>query len=646
MFKFFYTFFFSVLISNFFSFQVFANVCLHPLEEAALLSGLSQEESLSAQIKRTKRVLKKLGGDDGDEGEIGDLIEEIKGFEDDLKNSLKEDPLWGNTASDKKDKIVEALSDYIINQQDEWDKTVNGADFPWCESASSCNDTDKYFGRNGSIKEEAFCKDYTEGSEIRKCKNYIKKIEKRYEALTAMQELYEEQLDILSALEDRDFDRKFGLSDEEDTEADGLCFECLDKLRELDEPTTGQTVGNILSVVAGGALSYYGYKAGKRAGRRTDDLRARQGYEPLGSGGLSFAGATLGLPFISNGIYGLTGGNSRFGGFACGSGYANGSAGLYSPFGHYGTGARGNLGAYGNLGAHGNLGAYGGGLGFPGGGFNAGLQIGGLGGLGGHPGAYGGFPGGGFNAGAGLQIGGLGGLGGHPGAYGGFPGGGFNAGLQIGGLGGLGGFPGAYGGFPGGGFNAGAGLQIGGLGGLGGFPGAYGGFPGGGFNAGAGLQIGGLGGLGGFPGAYGGLGGRFPGAYGGLGGRFPGAGYVPRVNLQAQYQQQQQSQYLQFQQSQMKAQIAAQEAWAQHQQSIQKDWMQRQKVIGSLTQELYDIQQQIQLVSSGGLGSGILGASGTSIRNGLNLGKTPTHSPSPGNSRSDTSGELSVIESR
>ena len=155
-------------------------------------------------------------------------------------------------------------------------------------------------------------------------------------------ELQEAEDELLTELEDEQFDREVGLSDEEDTEAGGICFECLDEIRALDKPTTGQTVGNILSVLAGGALSYYGYRAGKRETQNVNNLRIAQGYDPLSSTGMSWAGAMTGLPFISNGIYGLAGGNSRFGNYACSSGYANG-ANMYSPFGHYGANAHGNL---------------------------------------------------------------------------------------------------------------------------------------------------------------------------------------------------------------------------------------------------------------------------------------------------------------
>ena len=132
-------------------------------------------------------------------------------------------------------------------------------------------------------------------------------------------------------------------------------------------------------------------------------------------------------------------------------------------------------------------------------------------------------------------------------------------------------------------------------------------------------------------------------------GGVPG-GMMPGINFQAQYQQQQYAQYFQFQQQQMQAQMQAQQAWIQHWQSVQEERIQKQQVIGSLTQEMYKIQQQIQLVASGGIGSAsILGASYASLNTGANLGTTlstgPDHNPMP-NTNTNTSGDLPVIENR
>ena len=505
--------------------------------------------------------------------------------------------------------VADEMEDYILSEQDGWkDDTIS-----WKSGVtqSEKNAFSSYFQSNGKIKKQ-FCDKYGTNN-IKECKDSLKKIKKlgdRHSQLTLIAENLEEHKE---SLEDEQFNRDIGLSDEKDTEASGLCFDCLDELRELDKPTDGQVFGNVLSVVAGGALSYFGYRAGKRDARYLNDLRLRQGYAPISSAGPAWAGASVGVPFMANGIYGLAGGHSQFGHWACSPGFAGGAAGAYSPFAHYG------LNAYARMGGHGGF-PYGPGFG---GGFAAG---------GGLP--YGPGFGGGFAMGGGLPYG---------------PG--FGGGFAMGG-----GLP--YGPGFGGGFAAGGGLPYGpGFGGGfamgGGLP--YGPGFGGGFAMGGGLPYG--------PGFGGGfaMGGGLP--YGpGFGGGFPyGPGAFPMmnpgINLQAQYQQQQYQQHFQFQQQQMQARLQAQQAWLQHQQSIQRDWMQRQQVIGSLTQELFKIQQQIQLVASGGISSsGITAIGGTASTGAGSVGgvtsptvpggNAPVHQPSPQSPSNNTDGNVPVIIER
>ena len=604
--------------------ELFA-VCLHPLEELALLHGKPKHTSLKTQMEQTRKQLDAL------EERVEKLEDKIGEIKIDLKNSLDDshfttqkvkkayneaypktpprtDEKINNLGSEIKDSAISSISGYMEGQDDSWDK----AGMPWYhdEDHETANSVAEYFKRNGQITERKFCDKYATSSTKRDCIKSIKNLERYYKELSRLVKIGEEKEEFYSRLEDEQFDRDIGLSDEEDTEANPLCFECLDELRELDKPTTGQVVGNILSVVAGGALSYYGYRAGKREARTLNDLRIRQGYDPTGSGGLSWAGASLGLPFIANGVYGLVGGNSQFGSYACHPGMFGGAAQAYGPFSYGGFpgGYGGFSGAYGGF-----PGGYGG---FPG--AYGGIQFGGF------PGGYGGFPG----AYGGIQFGGFpGGYGGFPGGYGGFPG--AYGGIQFGG------FPGGYGGFPG----AYGGIQFGGFpGGYGGFPGAYGGIQFGGFpGAYGGIQFGGVpGGYGGVPGGYGG----FPGAYGGI--QFGGVPGIPGAG--AMYQQQQYAQYLQYQQQQMQAQMQAQQAWMQHQISLQQDWMQREQVVGSLTQELYNIQRQIYLVRSGGTTSGLI-SPGTGLTGfppgyvGGNLGGGPTHNPAP-NPNPGSSGDV------
>ena len=632
--------FFIFVILGFWIFPVFSNVCLHPLEEAALFHGRSsQPKSLSSQIKAKEKELSAI------ERNKEKLEEKIEDLTDQLSNSLREYESYKKLKADDKGSsadMADLILDYIESKQDEWEEPP---DMPWSA------DPDKYFKSRGRVDDD-FCKDFANNK--RDCEKAIQSLSKYLEVLSQLDnktELIEEQI---LELQDRQLDVELGLTEEDETEADGLCWECLDEIRELDKPTSGQVAGNMLSILAGGALSYYGYKAGKSGAESVNNLRIRQGFDSLGTAGPAWAGATLGMPFIANGIYGMANGNSVLGNYACAPGFA-GSGAMYAPFGGYGRGGFGFPGGYGGpgfggglvagggfpgLGAYGNAGfGYPVGGGFPGGyggpGFGGGLAIGGFPGLGGYPAGGFGFPGG---LGGGLTIGGgFPGFGGFPGGYGG-PG--FGGGLAIGGFPGLGGYPAGGFGFPGG---LGGGLTIGGgFPGFGGFPGGYGG-PG----FGGGLAMGG-----GFPGFGGGGGFGFPGGFGGFPGGF-GGGINPQLQAQIQAQaqaQQQYANYIKFQQTQMEAQIQAQQAWLQHQQSIQQDWMQRQEVIGGLTQEMFKIQQQIQMVASSGIGSSsLLGASATGINTGLSLGaggtNAPAHNPSP-SAPTSTGGDLPIVPGR
>ena len=496
-----------------------------------MLHGKSKPKSLSSQIKAKEKELSRI------ERNREKLDERLDDLRDQLSNSLKDDNRYKKLTADNNggtDDVADLILDYIESKQDELDEDQI-KDMPW-ES-----DPDKYFKSNGRVDED-FCEDFADSK--RDCEKALKNLSKYLDALSqldAKTELIEDQI---LELQDRQLDVELGFSENE-TEADGLCWECLDEIRELDKPTTGQAVGNSLALIAGGALSYYGYKAGKRGAQATNDLRVKQGFEPHSITGPAWAGATLGLPFIANGIYGLANGNSVLGNYACAPGYAGARGAMYGPFAGYGHGAGMPMGGFGGAypGFGGNFGVGGAVPGF-GGNFGVGGAVPGFGAYGhagfGMPmggGFGGGFPGFGGGLGIGAFPGFGGGFGGGLGVGGGFGmpmGGGFGGGFPgFGGSFGIGAFPGFGGGFGGGlGVGGGFGMPMGG--------GFGGGFPG----FGGGLSIGG-----GFPGFGGGLGvgGGFGMPMGGgfgmpMGGGFPfGGGFGGGMNpyMQAQMQAQQ-----------------------------------------------------------------------------------------------------------
>ena len=329
----------SSLLFGFFPVLVLANVCLHPLEMAALYQGKPKTNSLKSRIKKTNTIAEQLAKkqeatEDKIDEELDRLYNSFKdeGFKDKYPEGSQ---LQGKPLKKAKRSAVNKISSYMESKQNEWDEPG----VPWYPTDEDENDVSSYFGSNGQIQERQFCPEYAKDSDQRECTDAIKKLERLHKRLAEIRKKGQEQLDLRDQLEDEQTDREIAILSgeaEEETEAGALCWDCLDELRELGRPTTGQVLGNALSVLVGGAIGYYGYKAGKREARAINDLRLSGGHDPISSAGLSWAGASMGVPFVTNGIYGLSGGNSPFGSFACGPGHASGHA-MYGPFGHYGA---------------------------------------------------------------------------------------------------------------------------------------------------------------------------------------------------------------------------------------------------------------------------------------------------------------------
>ena len=527
-----------------------------------------------------------------------------------------------------------------------------------CTAWANNND---FFPGDGEIDIEEFCNKYAgddKSSYNEDCKKSLRILDKKYEDVAKLNKEKDELTTKMEALDD-EIDKLEeeieALKDEGETEASAGCIDCISESRwdtlakyhETRKLTWGQKAGHVATLLGGLALGHYASREGRRSTKEANRLRAWQG-EPALASNHSLAGIGVAYPFISQAVYGLTNGNRR--NYVC-TGGMNPYAGAYqNPYGRAYQG--GFPGAYPGV--------------FPGAGFGAGFGGGahlGLGGLGGMPfgpgfgggahlglGGLGGMPfGPGFGGGAHLSLGGLGGMPFGPGFGGGFGGspfgGGFGGGAHLG-LGGLGGMP------FGPGFGAGAHLGIGNpYGGFGGNPyGGFGGNPYGGFGAGAHLGLGN---------PYGGFGGSPYGAGGPFnGGINPYAQYQAQVAAQRSqaYQAQlaQQQYQAQLAQQQLQIQMDAQKAWLEKQQSIQQERVRKQQVISGLTQEMYKIQQQINLVATTGVGgsSSILGASSGSVNAGFQLGTSGATAPSAGtlstpNTNINTNpGDLPVIQAR
>ena len=333
-------------------------VCLSPLEQAVLVHGKSQSESLVDQLKEREKDLESL--QETEEELLESISEIISGGERDmgLANYLREFSKTDDTANNIKkpttgSDLAAFVERYIEGRQSglqsmgsdqgralllDETATSRTEGLPACEASAKCHRLpwgadESAFQSNGRINETTFCQTYAMSEYVKKCRRAIDRLERQYTRLQENERDIEEAVDDIWDLETEIEDREADGEDVSGTEGDGLCWECLDELRAMDGPTTGQVLGNLLSVTAGVGLSWFGYQAGKRQARDTNQLRMKQGFEALGTSGPSWAGASLGLPFISNGIYGLANGNSNLG-LGCDEGYASGHR-AYGPFSHY-----------------------------------------------------------------------------------------------------------------------------------------------------------------------------------------------------------------------------------------------------------------------------------------------------------------------
>ena len=305
-----------------------SNLCLHPLEEAALLYG-NQGEDIEGLIKRKETEIEKITDniEDDLQEKIDDEIVRLSNSLDDTNTTLTK--TRNKLAETDTETIAKLISNYMEEKQDELDNTMfsditnYGTDdkhkFAWHNR--------KYFKKRGQIKDK-FCKDFAK--DIKDCNRALDRLARRWEQIHTLYETRDAREDELEELRDKAFDIELG---DESTEANGVCFECLDAIRELNRPSPGQTAGSILSLVAGGAMSYYAYKAGKRSVNRSNLIRAQQGFAPLSSAGPAWAGASLGLPFISHGIHGLSQANSQIGNVNCSGGsFSQNHAHAYNPY--------------------------------------------------------------------------------------------------------------------------------------------------------------------------------------------------------------------------------------------------------------------------------------------------------------------------
>ena len=153
------------------------------------------------------------------------------------------------------------------------------------------------------------------------CNKYAKKVDDCHSALNDIANL----VDQISNLKDKLRKLKRDLDKQEDkeesasasqTQARGICIDCLKGMVDRMRPTTGQQIGGLFNVLAGAGMSYLGYKGGLMAQEDVNMLRAEQG-DPARYDFYSHYGAQLGFPYMLQGYYGGTRNNVPAGGWSC-----------------------------------------------------------------------------------------------------------------------------------------------------------------------------------------------------------------------------------------------------------------------------------------------------------------------------------------
>ena len=180
---------------------------------------------------------------------------------------------------------------------------------------------DPAFGRGGRVQ-EGFCDRFA--SSPSSCKKALKKIKKLAKQINNASQEYADLEDELNDIEFSTEDIKKSLK----TEAQSVCFECLKAYWDRSRPTTGQTVGSLLTTLTGVGMGAVGYRLGKSADEQANQLRISQGYD-VQNDNYWLSGMGAGYPFVAKGLYGLTKPNSPMGGYVCSPSTP------YSPYGHY-----------------------------------------------------------------------------------------------------------------------------------------------------------------------------------------------------------------------------------------------------------------------------------------------------------------------
>lgn len=165
---------------------------------------------------------------------------------------------------------------------------------------------------------QEFCDAFAKPNNINDCVNVFENIQTklaRIKILTQeIQELKDEKLSESASLET--YTKCEQKQDFNNTEAKALCYTCYDNYLDSLRPSTYQQVGSALQSLLGAGVGAFGYHQGQRFQKNANRLRVQHGYAAQNDN-YAFTGASLGVPFALQGLYGMTWSNVSSGAYAC-----------------------------------------------------------------------------------------------------------------------------------------------------------------------------------------------------------------------------------------------------------------------------------------------------------------------------------------
>ena len=330
-----------ILFSFFGSLSVFANgLCLSPIEMAALFSKKGGDgASYKSKIRKRNKGISNI------EKQIEKIEENIE-----KKREKAAEVLSNFTGTLNSDKLRKHHTDYLQYNEENYSDPIGlienyvserSDSFAGCPNQKNKREAKCYdwqlnkegnrknplFKAKGKIK-PGFCDDRAHNAG--ECKEQLKDTMKAYDNLEKYEKKWrdkiadlekkiEEYENDIETFEDEKLEAEFGDGEEDETEASGLCLQCLKEVRRATGPSGWQRLGSGLTAALGVGLSVFGIREARRAQRSTNELLALQGFPAENNFGYNLAGASLGYPLVAQGLYGLSRGGMSRGGYGCSS---------------------------------------------------------------------------------------------------------------------------------------------------------------------------------------------------------------------------------------------------------------------------------------------------------------------------------------